>query len=84
MCNLDTIKARRLSHVVSSLSLPIPTYFMSSSHHIHTHGIGSGYLVPFSSVALGLIFSVVQVGRCVFTCSDFRDPHSFFPAFLHS
>lgn len=53
ICNLDIIKARRLSHVVSSLSLPTPIHFMSSSHvHTYTHGIGSGYLVPFLSVVL--------------------------------
>jgi len=54
-CNLDIIKTRRLSHVVSSLPLclllPISCH---PSHHtyIYTHGIGSGYLVPLSSVVL--------------------------------
>lgn len=79
ICNLDIIKARRLSHVVSSLSLPIPTYFMSSSH-VHTHGIESGYLVPFLLVALGLIFLWFKSAD-VFTFPTSETHTPFFPLF---
>lgn len=52
-CNLDIIKTRRLSHVVSSLPLCLPISCHPSHHtYIYTHGIGSGYLVPLSSVVL--------------------------------